>query len=180
MNILEVKSEWWYIVELAGSRTRGWVPSQYIRIPKPVISIEDTQTLFRAWREKVAVAMGEKAGLDKHGNVIPHRKVTLATFPNIPVEFLTCVKTACANRKSEKPLGACEHEVEALLKGAGEKYCAKWLWRESLMWHPDQFTRKCHDVFREGGAAMGGEMFVILGKLMEKERASERIRAGID
>jgi hypothetical protein len=180
MRILEVKSEWWYIAELAGSKVRGWVPSQYVRIARTALSAIEVRTLYLAWKEKVACATGEKSVLDKNGKTVKHGKITSATFPSIPVEIITCDEMTCVNRKMERPLGACEHEVEALLMGAGEEYCARWLWRESLKWHPDQFVRKCHEEFKEVGAAMGTELFSIIMALAGKERARENARKGVD
>ncbi|KAF2436962.1 hypothetical protein EJ08DRAFT_655116 [Tothia fuscella] len=181
MKIIEVKSEWWFIARLQGSGKEGWVPVQYVTLTPQTLSDEEAKKVFDEWKSKVEIAIGEKTGFNQNGGVMKHEPITAATFPNIPIEVMGCEKVACTNRKLEKcQLGACVHEIETLMKGVGEAYCSKWLWRESLMWHPDQFSKKCSKEWRDEGAAAGSEMFIILQDIVDKERAKERVRKGVD
>lgn len=75
----------------------------------------------------------------------------------------------------EKGLGACAHDMERFLRaGLGENiYCAKWLRRESLNWHPDRIGKRCEQGWKREGEHIAGEMFVILTDLIDKQRERE-------
>lgn len=59
------------------------------------------------------------------------------------------------------------------MKSAGEAYCAAWLWKMSLGWHPDRFVRRIKEGFREEGMRVVGEMFSILTELSLAQREKE-------
>ena len=102
------------------------------------------------------------------------KKIDKRTFPYPPPEVCACEESSCWLRKQEKPLGACIHDVEMLLKGVGEEtYGAGWLWRMSLGWHPDRFAKKFKEEFCEEGVSVVGEMFSIITELSLREREKE-------
>jgi len=53
-------------------------------------------------------------------------------------------------------------------------YSAKWLRGESLKWHPDRLGQRCESAWRKEGEQVAGEMFMIFGELIEREREWER------
>lgn len=172
LKIIEVKSEYWFIARTQRGK-EGWVPAKKLRLLGPLVN---TRIFYDLWTFKTNIALGKKLAKDKEGKVILHRRITGKTFPFLPPEICGCDKMECVMRKEDTGLGACVHDVERLLKGAGEAYCAKWLWGMSLMWHPDQFARKCAKGWRDEGRVLANEMFVILSELIEKERAREEKR----
>ena len=100
-------------------------------------------------------------------------KIDHRAFPWLPPEVCACEESSCWLRKQEYSLGACVHDVEVLIKGAGEKYTAHFLWRMSLGWHPDKFVKKFREGFAEEGEKAVREMFNILTELSLKERGKE-------
>ncbi|KAH6612058.1 hypothetical protein C7974DRAFT_90569 [Boeremia exigua] len=99
----------------------------------------------------------------------------LSAFPPLPRLPTPCTLLPCAATKAEPAgLRACKHDVETLLRGSG-LYSYEWLRQERLRWHPDRFGRLCEVGWREEGRRVGGEMFKILGGLMEEfEKEGER------
>jgi hypothetical protein len=171
LEIVDVKSEHWYIARTTNLE-EGWVPAAYIKLHSPIEDM-DIPGLFRGWEDKVRIAFGGKKEYDADGNVKEYRRVVYKTFPWLPNEVLVCERTICKLRKEEKELGACVHDVEMLLRGVGDEYSAKWLFKESLRWHPDRFGRKCNPSWRDEGTKIASEMFIILQELIDIEKQSE-------
>jgi hypothetical protein len=172
LKIIEVKSEHWYIARTT-SNDEGWVPAAYIKLHSRIEDM-DIPGVFKAWNDKVKIAFGEKEDRDVHGNIKQYRRMVYKTFPWLPNEILTCEEVSCKIRKGEKEFGGCVHDVEMLLKGVGDEYSAKWLFKESLRWHPDRFGRKCNPGWREDGKKIVNEMFTILQELIDAEKKVER------
>jgi hypothetical protein len=168
LKIVEVKSEHWYIARTTESE-EGWVPAAMIKLHAPIESM-DIAGIYRIWKEKVDIAFGAKPVFDENGDQKKSPRMTEKTFPWLPPEMTACEKMSCKLRKKEKPLGACVHDVEMLLQGVGDEYCAKWLWREKLKWHPDQFAKKCGMSWKEEGMEVACEMFIVMEELIEKEK----------
>lgn len=99
----------------------------------------------------------------------------LTSFPFPPPLPDPCNLPACILLKSDTAttLNACTHDIATLLR-ASEQYSYEWLRQERIRWHPDRFGRLCGEEWREEGCRLAGEMFVVLGVLMdqiEKEEA---------
>ena len=104
----------------------------------------------------------------------PMPNALLTSFPYLPSTITTCVLTACTVLKSEpESIKACQHDVERLLRASG-LYSYEWLRQERLRWHPDRFGRLCDEAWREAGKKMAGEMFKLLGVLIEEIASQER------
>ncbi|KIW07403.1 uncharacterized protein PV09_02246 [Verruconis gallopava] len=167
LRILEAKGDWWYIARTTAG-DEGWVPSSYIKLLATPQSLE-THTFYLAWSQSVAEAIlgGSKSSKG-------HR-LDACSFPWLPPEICTCEEPSCRLRKQEQRPGACAHDVESLMKGVGgTRYGAGWLWRQSLMWHPDRFIKKFSDEFVVDGMRAVAEMFTILTELSLQERERER------
>lgn len=92
----------------------------------------------------------------------------LTSFPYLPATITICALTACALLKAEQDsIHACQHDVERFLRASG-LYSYEWLRQERLRWHPDRFGRLCEERWRETGEKMAGEMFKLLGVLIEE------------
>jgi len=92
---------------------------------------------------------------------------TLKIFPAPPKEACECKLIGCVQRKKDTGLGACRHDMEALLKASG-KYDIKWLRHERLAWHPDRFGRKCDPFKKEVLVKKATEMWEIMEELIEE------------
>jgi hypothetical protein len=170
--LLEPKGDWWYIARLRNGK-EGWVPSKHIRI-LPQLDKYMVGKLFLEWHDKKEDAFGDgnlKVGTEKAQDGKRDEKLGKETFPFPPPEVDVCDKVTCKLRKAERGLGVCVHDMEMFLKaGFGEVYGAKCLWVESLNWHPDHVGRKCKGDWMGEGKKVAGEMYVILGELIEKAR----------
>jgi hypothetical protein len=142
------------------------VPSSYIKLLESPQALDMRKT-FHTWTTKLNEAFRAPAKGEKKD------KLTRLTFPWLPPEVCACELPSCWLRKQDRPLGACIHDVEVLLKGAGDKYEASWLWKMSLGWHPDRFVKKFKESFKEEGMLAVGEMFGILTEMANKEREEE-------
>jgi flagellar biosynthesis GTPase FlhF len=92
--------------------------------------------------------------------------MTLKKFPSPPKEACDCHLIGCVQRKKDTGLGACRHDVEALLRASGE-FDHNWLRHERLAWHPDRFGRKCSPEWQEVGKKKATELFEIYEDLIE-------------
>jgi hypothetical protein len=129
------------------------------------------RNMYRTWASQVTEAFRAPAKGEKK------EKLDRRTFPWLPPEVCACEEASCWLRKKEMQLGACIHDVEMLLRGVGEEeYCAAWLWRQSLLWHPDKFVKKFKEGFGEEGMRAVAEMFTIVTEMSHKERAREQER----
>ena len=98
------------------------------------------------------------------------QKKPLTTFPHLAVSLCTCNNVECRGRKAEEgSLGACQHDVERLLRASGS-YSMEWLRKERLQWHPDRFGRRCHPDFKEALQKKATELYSIFETLIEQER----------
>jgi hypothetical protein len=122
----------------------------------------------RREREEVMREQGKV----KEDERVKWSRVDWETFPFPPRDVCTCEQPLCKVRKEATKLGACKHDVERLLKGVGAEYSAAWLWRESLEWHPDKWTRFLANDFVEGQSLVT-EMFVIVKALADEKREQE-------
>ena len=139
--------------------------------------------LYRAWTDAVQIAFPPPPAKTKDTTTKPKNakdpkdarppKVDKFTFPYPPAELCACELPSCWLRKQEYALGACIHDIEALLRGA-EEYSAAWLWKLSFKWHPDRFVRKFKESFSEEGGKAVTEMFRIVTELSLKEREWEQ------
>jgi len=87
-------------------------------------------------------------------------------FPQPPAQICTCQLAGCVQRKTDKGLRACRHDMEKLLRASGE-YSMAWLRKERLAWHPDRFARRCAPGSREVLVGMATEMFEIYDELID-------------
>lgn len=91
----------------------------------------------------------------------------LTTFPPLPAPYPHCTIPACVLLKATPTtLNTCTHDVETLLRGSGQ-YSYEFLRQERIRWHPDRFGRLCAEGWRKEGCKLAGEMFKILGGLMD-------------
>jgi predicted nuclease with TOPRIM domain len=172
LKIVEVKSEHWYIARTT-ELDQGWVPAAMIKLHATIDSMDITG-LYKDWKQKLDIAFGDKQAFDENGNEKTRQKMSEKSFPWLSPEVTACEEMSCMLRKNEKRLGACVHDVEKLLHGAGEVYCAKWLWKEKLKWHPDRFAKKCAKSWKKEGMEVASEMFIVLGELIDKVREAEK------
>lgn len=174
--LLEPKGDWWYVARHIKSGKEGWVPAKHIRI-LPQLDTYMVSKLFLDWYDKKEMAFGDgsKAGLAEEGAAEMRReRVNRETFPFPQPEIDVCDKIVCKFRKAEKGLGVCVHDMEAFLRaGAGELYGAKFLWKESLQWHPDGVGRKCRSDFVGEARKLVSEMYVIFQELIAEARKKE-------
>lgn len=174
--LLEPKGEWWYLARHIKTGKEGWVPAQHIRI-LPQLDTYTVSKLFLDWYERKEIAFGDgsKAGFWEEGAAKMRRqRVNRDTFPFPPPEVDVCDKIVCKIRKVEKGLGVCVHDMEAFLKvGVDELYGAKFLWKESLQWHPDSVGRKCRTNFVGEARKLVSEMYVIFQELIAEARKKE-------
>ncbi|QDS68959.1 hypothetical protein FKW77_008779 [Venturia effusa] len=174
--LLEPKGEWWYVARHIKSGKEGWVPAKHIRI-LPQLDSYTMSKLFLEWYDKKEVAFGDgsKARLLGEGvEGVKRERVNRDTFPLPPPEVDVCDKVVCKMRKLEKGLGVCAHDMEAFLKaGVGELYGAKFLWKESLQWHPDNVGRKCRNDFVDEARKLVSEMYVIFQELIAQAREKD-------
>jgi hypothetical protein len=181
--LVEQKGDWWYIARIIQNGKEGWVPAKHLRILEPSKLVNLPKLFIEWWEQKeaafgnqhLAVPAPSKSKADNKGKPAHREKLTKDTFPFPPFEITFCKLIPCQSRKIERGLGVCVHEVERFLKaGLGEDlYGAKWLWGESLHWHPDRIGRKCKDGWKKDGEKAAGEMFVILSELIQVERERE-------
>lgn len=174
--LLEQKGDWWYIAFHPKSKKQGWVPAKHLRI-LPQLDDYTLGKLFLNWYEKKERAFGgeKKSGMESITEESVRREMLCKeTFPFLPLGIDVCDKVVCKMRKMEKGLGVCVHDVEAFLKaGVGELYGSKFLWVESLQWHPDRAGRKCKVDFMVEGKKVASEMYVILQELTAQARKKE-------
>ncbi|KAF1986587.1 hypothetical protein K402DRAFT_463508 [Aulographum hederae CBS 113979] len=71
---------------------------------------------------------------------------------------------------STASLGICAHDLRLLLRPGNSAYGLDWLKSYRIMWHPDQFSRRCHEDFKADGTKLATEMFSLLGQLMQVEQ----------
>ena len=88
-------------------------------------------------------------------------------FPQPPAAVCSCQLPGCVQRKTDKGLRGCKHDMEKLLRASGE-YSVGWLRKERLMWHPDRFARRCDEGSREVLVGMATEMFEIYDELIDE------------
>jgi hypothetical protein len=170
--------------------------------PKPQPDAK-TQALYEKWSTETAVKFASASAAINNSQPKPPRKLQvrsqsssssgttsastppltrtpsstnlLTTFPYLPSTVTTCALTACTIIKSEPDsIRACQHDVQKLLRASG-LYSYEWLRQERLRWHPDRFGRLCEEGWRETGKKMAGEMFAVMGALIEDVKAREGV-----
>jgi hypothetical protein len=96
-------------------------------------------------------------------------KAPRTTFKHPPQSVCRCREVFCMQRKNiEGAVGACKHDLEALLRGSGE-YSLAWLRRERLRWHPDKFGQRCDSIFRPELTKKATQMYALFEELIHDE-----------
>lgn len=192
LTVVSLEGDHW--VKVKHLNEERYVPRSYIQFLGPVSLVNDSdsaKTAYRTWVRQLGKVLGaagmggdgvdERKGREvemrqegkvKEDKKVRWTKVDWETFPFPPREICTCEVPICKARKEETKLGACRHDVGRLLKGVGAEYSAAWLWKESLKWHPDKWTRFLANDFVEGPQLVT-EMFVIVKALADEKREQE-------
>lgn len=111
----------------------------------------EVEAAMKAWYERYASLSSDYA--------------VLTSFPAPPA--WACGKLGCKERRTERRLEACEHDISVCVEGRSRKE----LKRCKVMFHPDR-SRACVEEKREEWREMAGEVFVgFVAGIGRRERA---------